>query len=108
VIANSTVEMAVTQLGGHMAPVTFSRGLKPFQLYHVSPWQGGDLPVPPPSAVTRFYPFRKKSARCRFRPVPATSAWPAPASSATRATANTRRFSRVADFPASTRRRRAC
>ena len=31
-----------------MAPVTFSRGLRPFQPYHVSPWQGEKLPMPCP------------------------------------------------------------
>lgn len=48
VVGNDTIEMAVTRLGGHMAPVTFSRGAKPFQPYHVSPWQGEKLPMPCP------------------------------------------------------------
>ena len=40
ILANDDVEVAVTQLGGHMAPVTFDRrGGKPIQPYHLSPWQ---------------------------------------------------------------------
>ena len=48
VVGNRTVEMAVTHLGGQMAPVTFSLGLRPFQPYYVSPWQGEKLPMPCP------------------------------------------------------------
>ena len=40
VIANKGTELAVTRLGGHMAPVTFFRdGDKPVQPYYISPWQ---------------------------------------------------------------------
>lgn len=40
VIASPQVELAVTQLGGHMAPVTFYRDSRqPVQPYHISPWQ---------------------------------------------------------------------
>ena len=44
VLANDDVEVAVTKLGGHMAPVTFDRKSKvPIQPYHVSPWQDEGL-----------------------------------------------------------------
>lgn len=50
VIATPQVELAVTERGGHMAPVTFFRDTaKPVQPYHVSPWQDEglkDLPAP--------------------------------------------------------------
>jgi len=40
IVANDRVELAVTRLGGHMAPVTFCRGTpRPVQPYYVSPWQ---------------------------------------------------------------------
>ncbi|HQL74959.1 MAG TPA: hypothetical protein PLD58_17400, partial [Phycisphaerae bacterium] len=39
IIRNDTVELAVTQLGGHMSPVTFCRKTKPIQPYYISPWQ---------------------------------------------------------------------
>ena len=49
VLANDDVEVAVTRLGGHMAPVTFARGAaRPIRPYHVSPWQEeglADLPA---------------------------------------------------------------
>ena len=40
VTTTSTVEMAVTQLGGHLAPVVFGADSDPFQPYYISPWQG--------------------------------------------------------------------
>jgi len=41
VIGNDCVSLAVTELGGHMAPVTFCRnGTRPIQPYYISPWQG--------------------------------------------------------------------
>lgn len=43
ILAGDDVEVAVTKLGGHMAPVTFDRRGKPFQPYHVSPWQDEKL-----------------------------------------------------------------
>jgi len=50
VITTPQVELAVTLLGGHMAPVTFLRDTPhPVQPYHVSPWQAenpADLPAP--------------------------------------------------------------
>lgn len=40
VVATKQVEVAVTKLGGHMAPVTFYRdSARPVQPYHISPWQ---------------------------------------------------------------------
>ncbi|MCY2948958.1 MAG: hypothetical protein NTZ71_12345 [Planctomycetota bacterium] len=40
VVSTSQVELAVTELGGHMAPVTFFRSsAKPVRPYHVSLWQ---------------------------------------------------------------------
>jgi hypothetical protein len=43
ILAGDDVEVALTKLGGHMAPVTFDRRGKPFQPYHVSPWQDEKL-----------------------------------------------------------------
>src|SRR5262245_48849080 len=46
VIKSSDVELAVTQLGGHMAPVRFYLQDKdPVQPYHVSPWQDEKLEI---------------------------------------------------------------
>lgn len=40
VVSTKEVELAVTQLGGHMAPVSFYRDSgSPVQPYHISPWQ---------------------------------------------------------------------
>jgi hypothetical protein len=40
IVANPQVEVAVTRIGGHMAPVTFFRDTdRPVRPYHVSPWQ---------------------------------------------------------------------
>ena len=40
VISTKDVELAVTELGGHMAPVTFFRdSTQPVRPYYVSPWQ---------------------------------------------------------------------
>ena len=39
-LASNDVELAVTRLGGHMAPVTFDRrSAQPIQPYYISPWQ---------------------------------------------------------------------
>ena len=57
VIRTPEVELAVTELGGHMAPVTFYRGAaKPVQPYHISPWQDErpkSVPVPVLAGVAR-------------------------------------------------------
>ncbi|MDB5385629.1 MAG: hypothetical protein JWM11_1275 [Planctomycetaceae bacterium] len=40
IVTTPQVELAVTEIGGHMAPVTFFRDSgKPVQPYYVSPWQ---------------------------------------------------------------------
>lgn len=50
VVGNKQVEVAVTENGGHMAPVTFYRDSdKPLKPYYVSPWQEekpSEMPVP--------------------------------------------------------------
>ena len=51
ILAGDDVEVAVTKLGGHMAPVTFDRRGKPFQPYHVSPWQDEKLESFPAAAL---------------------------------------------------------
>jgi hypothetical protein len=49
VIENGTVRLAVTHLGGHMAPVGFGLdGGKPIEPYYISPWQGEGLKLDPP------------------------------------------------------------
>lgn len=48
VLSNKEVEVAVTQLGGHMAPVTFFRNTaQPVKPYHISPWQEEGHPSMP-------------------------------------------------------------
>ena len=52
VIQSDQVELAVTELGGHMAPVHFYRNdPSPIQPYHISPWQGETHPYPVPVLV---------------------------------------------------------
>jgi len=52
VIRNDQIEIAVTQLGAHMAPVTFYRhDAAPVRPYHVSPWQGEKLDISVPVLV---------------------------------------------------------
>lgn len=52
VIRTGDVELSLTQLGGHMAPVTFYREeVKPVQPYHITPWQGEGLELPAPIMV---------------------------------------------------------
>jgi hypothetical protein len=50
VVGNKQVELAVTQIGGHMAPVTFFRDSeKPIRPYYISPWQdekSSKMPAP--------------------------------------------------------------
>ena len=46
VIRSKTVELAITQLGGHMAPVKFYRSAaRPFMPYYISPWQNENRKV---------------------------------------------------------------
>jgi hypothetical protein len=48
---NPQVELSMTQLGGHMSPVTFYRDTdQPVQPYYISPWQD-EPPVPMPVPV---------------------------------------------------------
>lgn len=52
VIRNGNVELAVTELGAHMAPVIFCRNqASPVQPYHVSPWQNEKVRNIPPTMV---------------------------------------------------------
>lgn len=47
VVRSGEVELAVTQVGAQMAPVTFFRSsAQPVQPYYVSPWQGEGLEMP--------------------------------------------------------------
>ncbi len=49
VFESGEVRVAVTEKGGHMAPVDFCRsGGEPVQPYYISPWQGEGLAVAPP------------------------------------------------------------
>ena len=49
VVRSSDVELAVTKLGAHMAPVTFYRKSgSPIQPYYISPWQGQGLKIDDP------------------------------------------------------------
>ena len=48
VVSTKQVELAVTELGGHMAPVTFFRDSdKPVRPYYISPWQDEAASVMP-------------------------------------------------------------
>lgn len=52
VLENDEVELAVTQAGGHMAPVRFYRKSgKPVQPYYISPWQKERLKIDVPVLV---------------------------------------------------------
>jgi hypothetical protein len=45
-LANDDVELWVTELGGHMAPVTFHRSsASPVQPYYISPWHDEELDI---------------------------------------------------------------
>lgn len=49
VVSNGQVELAVTETGGHMAPVTFCRDTdRPVRPYYISPWQTEGLKVGDP------------------------------------------------------------
>ncbi|MEK0448069.1 MAG: hypothetical protein RL088_337 [Verrucomicrobiota bacterium] len=51
ILSTKEVEVAVTKLGGHMAPATFFRDSgKPVQPYHISPWQD-EKPTKMPAPV---------------------------------------------------------
>ncbi len=55
VFSTDEVEVAVTELGAHMAPVTFCRnGVRPIMPYYISPWQNenpADFPVGLPGVL---------------------------------------------------------
>lgn len=52
IIQSDQVELAITELGGHMAPVTFYRkDPTPVQPYHISPWQKENHQYPVPVLV---------------------------------------------------------
>jgi hypothetical protein len=52
VLRSDQVELAITEVGGHMAPVTFYRKEKlPVKPFHVSPWQTEDHEYPAPVLV---------------------------------------------------------
>ncbi|MCK4601490.1 MAG: hypothetical protein KAU28_03435 [Phycisphaerae bacterium] len=52
VIRSKAVELTVTQLGGHMAPVTFYRdSKKPVQPYYINPWHSEGLKIDEPVIV---------------------------------------------------------
>ncbi len=49
VVEGADVSVAVTRLGGHMAPVTFfSSSDRPIEPYHISPWQTESVPIDVP------------------------------------------------------------
>lgn len=52
IVQSDQIELAITELGGHMAPVTFYRQeSKPIQPYHISPWQEENHQYPVPVLV---------------------------------------------------------
>lgn len=52
VLQSDQVDLFVTELGGHMAPVTFCRDTPhPFQPYWISPWQNEDVVIDEPVLV---------------------------------------------------------
>ncbi len=52
IVRSKNVELALTQLGGHMAPVTFYRNTaKSVQPYYISPWANEGLKIPDPVLV---------------------------------------------------------
>lgn len=53
IIENRTIELALTQRGGMMAPVNFYRDTdEPVQPYYISPWQGERLDIDDPVLTT--------------------------------------------------------
>ena len=70
-IENGTVRLAITQLGAHMAPVTFCLDSnRPIQPYYISPWQDEKPLIEEPVLVPLrgdFFclPFGSNSDRAR-------------------------------------------
>ena len=50
-IRSSTVEAAVTQTGGHVAPVVFDRKARRLQPYSIAPWAAEDRPILQPQII---------------------------------------------------------
>ncbi len=54
VIRNDVVEMAITKLGGHLAPVTFFPDSRnPIQPYWIAPWDGNKCKLPAVAGVLK-------------------------------------------------------
>jgi len=86
ILRSKNVELAVTKLGGQMAPVTFFRNTaKPIRPYYISPWQGEGLKIGDPVLVPLrgdFFcmpfgantdPLKKEQYFCHGEP--ATKTW---------------------------------
>ena len=48
VFGNKETEIALTEQGGHMAPVTFFKNDKPIRPYYVNPWHAEKLVIDTP------------------------------------------------------------
>lgn len=81
ILRSRTVELAITRLGGHMAPVKFFCDTNsPVQPYYISPWQGEGLKIDDPVLVPLrgdFFcapfgandePYRGEQHRCHGEP----------------------------------------
>jgi hypothetical protein len=81
ILRSRNVELAITQLGGHMAPVKFYRNTKtPVSPYYISPWQDEGLKIDDPVLVPLrgdFFcapfggnaePYRGEQHRCHGEP----------------------------------------
>jgi hypothetical protein len=85
IISNDTVKLAITKLGGHLAPVSFYKNTStPVKPYYISPWQSENInldePVLAPLRGDFFCmpfgagcEFEGKSYRCHGEP--ATREW---------------------------------
>lgn len=84
ILRSKNIELAITQLGGQMAPVTFYRNTKsPVQPYYISPWQQEGLKIDDPVLVPLrgdFFcapfgandePWRGEQHRCHGEPAAA-------------------------------------
>ncbi len=74
IFQNRSVRIALTQDGGHMAPVTFSLPNGSVEPYYVSPWGADDLEVPADEPCVKFIrgdffclPFGNPSSRGEVR-----------------------------------------
>lgn len=86
VVRSKNIELVLTQLGGHMAPVTFYRNTaRPVQPYYISPWANEGLKIYDPVLVplrgdffcmpfgANAAPFGKEQYVCHGEP--ATRKW---------------------------------